>query len=131
MQGVYVGSRPIKVGPATPKAKQDDSFAGHHHHGHQGVGASAGYGYGAAAGFGAAPSARGGMMDPSNPNYNPQVDPYNTTLFIGNLDEAVTEHLLWQSFARFGNLDSVRVTPQKRCGFVHFNDRNSAETALN
>ncbi|KAK4796851.1 hypothetical protein SAY86_029177 [Trapa natans] len=57
-------------------------------------------------------------------------DPNNTTIFVGALDQSVTDDLLRQVFGQFGELHSVKIPAGKRCGFVHFVNRASAEQAL-
>lgn len=57
-------------------------------------------------------------------------DPTNTTIFVGNLDGNVTDDLLKQVFGQYGQLLHVKIPVGKRCGFVQFADRSSAEEAL-
>ncbi|KAL8461398.1 hypothetical protein ACS0TY_031940 [Phlomoides rotata] len=57
-------------------------------------------------------------------------DPTNTTIFVGNLDANVTDDLLRQVFGQYGQLPHVKIPVGKRCGFVQFADRSSAEEAL-
>jgi len=57
-------------------------------------------------------------------------DPNNTTLFVGGLDSTVTVEMLTQSFVQFGELVHVKIPAGKRCGFVQFSNRASAEVAL-
>lgn len=40
-------------------------------------------------------------------------------VFIGNIDEMVTEPMLIQEFGRFGPIDQVKILPEKRIAFVH------------
>ncbi|VFQ81708.1 unnamed protein product [Cuscuta campestris] len=54
----------------------------------------------------------------------------NTTLFVGNLDTNVTDDALRQVFSNYGQVLNVKIPAGKRCGFVQFADRNSAEEAL-
>ncbi|PON38410.1 Splicing factor-like protein [Parasponia andersonii] len=61
------------------------------------------------------------------PNEN---DPNNTTIFVGNLDSNVTDDHLRQVFSQYGELVHVKIPTGKRCGFVQFADRSSAEEAL-
>ena len=55
----------------------------------------------------------------------------NTTVFVGNLDPAVTEAQLHQHFQGFGNILQVKIPANRGCGFVKFDSHDSAEKALN
>ncbi|KAL5548346.1 hypothetical protein UlMin_003577 [Ulmus minor] len=57
-------------------------------------------------------------------------DPNNTTIFVGGLDSSVNDDLLRQVFGQFGELVHVKIPVGKRCGFVQFVQRASAEQAL-
>ncbi|KAF5478888.1 hypothetical protein F2P56_005413 [Juglans regia] len=57
-------------------------------------------------------------------------DRNNTTIFVGGLDSSVTDDLLRQVFGQFGELVHVKIPMGKRCGFVQFASRASAEQAL-
>ncbi|KQJ84715.1 hypothetical protein BRADI_5g22410v3 [Brachypodium distachyon] len=57
-------------------------------------------------------------------------DPNNTTIFVGGLDPNVTEDALKQVFAPYGEVIHVKIPVGKRCGFVQFVNRPSAEQAL-
>ncbi|XP_031118901.1 polyadenylate-binding protein RBP45-like isoform X2 [Ipomoea triloba] len=66
---------------------------------------------------------------------NPQAsqgesDPNNTTIFVGGLDPNVTEEHLRQVFSPYGELVHIKIVAGKRCGFVQFATRASAEQAL-
>lgn len=63
----------------------------------------------------------------ANPGDN---DPTNTTIFVGGLDENVSDDILRQVFSQFGELVHVKIPTGKRCGFVQFADRACAEQAL-
>ncbi|XP_058209692.1 polyadenylate-binding protein RBP45-like isoform X2 [Rhododendron vialii] len=63
----------------------------------------------------------------ANPGEN---DPTNTTIFVGGLEENVSDDLLRQVFGQFGELVHVKIPAGKRCGFVQFADRACAEQAL-
>jgi RNA recognition motif-containing protein len=41
-------------------------------------------------------------------------------VYIGNLDETVTEQTLRDDLARFGPIDQVKIVRDKNIGFVHF-----------
>ncbi|KAH0902417.1 hypothetical protein HID58_041920 [Brassica napus] len=58
-------------------------------------------------------------------------DPTNTTIFVGALDESVTEDGLKSVFGQFGELVHVKIPAGKRCGFVQYANRACAEQALN
>ncbi|VFQ91802.1 unnamed protein product [Cuscuta campestris] len=57
-------------------------------------------------------------------------DPNNTTIFVGGLDPNVSEDLLRSVFSPYGELVHVKIVAAKRCGFVQFSNRPSAEQAL-
>ncbi|EPS64177.1 hypothetical protein M569_10604, partial [Genlisea aurea] len=57
-------------------------------------------------------------------------DPTNTTIFVGNLDANVIEEHLRQVFGQYGELLHVKIPVGKRCGFVQFGERRSAEEAI-
>ncbi|KAG5246755.1 hypothetical protein OIU77_022023 [Salix suchowensis] len=57
-------------------------------------------------------------------------DPNNTTIFVGNLDSNVMDDNLKELFGQFGQLLHVKIPAGKRCGFVQFAERSSAEEAL-
>ncbi|XP_047062617.1 RNA-binding protein L-like isoform X1 [Lolium rigidum] len=56
------------------------------------------------------------------PNYLP--------IFVGGLDPNVSEDVLKQVFAPYGEVVHVKIPIGKRCGFVQFANRPSAEQAL-
>lgn len=58
------------------------------------------------------------------------LDPRNTTIFVGNLDPTVSESTLRRAFEEFGTVAYAKVTPKKGCGFVHFFDRAEAVAAI-
>ncbi|CAA6658222.1 unnamed protein product [Spirodela intermedia] len=58
------------------------------------------------------------------------IDPSNTTIFVGGLDASVTDELLKQVFGQYGELVGVKIPVGKRCGFVQFASRACAEEAL-
>uniref|UniRef100_A0A6N2KX02 RRM domain-containing protein n=1 Tax=Salix viminalis TaxID=40686 RepID=A0A6N2KX02_SALVM len=57
-------------------------------------------------------------------------DPNNTTIFVGNLDSNVMDDNLKELFGQYGQLLHVKIPAGKRCGFVQFAERSSAEEAL-
>ncbi|KAF2552360.1 hypothetical protein F2Q68_00037475 [Brassica cretica] len=52
-------------------------------------------------------------------------------IFVGALDESVTEDVLKSVFGQFGELVHVKIPAGKRCGFVQYAIRGCAEQALN
>ncbi|KAI8821991.1 uncharacterized protein EV422DRAFT_495262 [Fimicolochytrium jonesii] len=40
-------------------------------------------------------------------------------VFLGNIDESVTDTVLHQEFGKFGPIDQVKILPDKRIAFVH------------
>jgi len=59
----------------------------------------------------------------------PPTDQTITTLWVGNLDEKVTEEELRGVFSKFGEAQ-YRMVPAKACAFVSFNARPAAEAAM-
>ncbi|KAL6880437.1 hypothetical protein ACP4OV_012002 [Aristida adscensionis] len=57
-------------------------------------------------------------------------DPNNSRLFVGCLDQSVTEEDLKQTFSPYGELVDVKVLEGKFCGFVSYSERASAEEAM-
>jgi RNA recognition motif-containing protein len=57
-------------------------------------------------------------------------DPNNTTIFVGGLDSNVNEDHLKQVFTPYGEIGYVKIPLGKRCGFVQFTSRSSAEEAI-
>lgn len=114
MQGVYCGSRPMRISTATPKNKG----------GPNGGSVSPG-------------SNQQGMyqVPPNAPYYGSQgvnqfTDPNNTTVFVGGLSGYVSEDELRSYFNNFGEITYVKIPPGKGCGFVQFVTRQSAEAAI-
>lgn len=58
------------------------------------------------------------------------LDPTNTTLFIGGLSSNVVEEQLRAVFSQFGDIIYVKIPQGKGCGFVQFVLRASAERAM-
>lgn len=42
------------------------------------------------------------------------------SLWVGNIDETITIDSLNQIFSTFGPIESIRLLPEKECGFVNF-----------
>jgi hypothetical protein len=59
-----------------------------------------------------------------------ELDPTNTTLFIGGLSGGVTEEQLRSIFGRYGDIVYAKIPQGKGCGFVQFVDRAAAEVAM-
>ncbi|XP_047335192.1 polyadenylate-binding protein RBP47-like [Impatiens glandulifera] len=103
MNGVYCSSRPMRIGPATPRK----SSGYQHQFFSQGV-------------------SNGAL----NQGLQSEVDFTNTTIFVGGLDPSVTDEDLRQPFSQYGEIVSVKIPVGKGCGFVQFVNRNNAEDAL-
>jgi len=67
---------------------------------------------------------------PSAQGVQSDSDPNNTTIFVGGLDPNVTEDMLKQVFIPHGEVVHVKIPVGKRCGFVQYANRSSAEEAL-
>lgn len=59
-----------------------------------------------------------------------ELDPTNTTLFIGGLSAGVTEEQLRAIFVRYGDVVYTKIPQGKGCGFVQFVNRADAEAAM-
>lgn len=100
MNGVYCSTRPMRIGPATPRK-------------------SLGYQQG---GYGSNGNSAHGSQS--------EGDSSNTTIFVGGLDSSVTDDELKQPFSQHGEIISVKIPIGKGCGFVQFANRSNAEEAL-
>lgn len=65
-----------------------------------------------------------GMFHPSD------LDPSNTTAFVGNVNSDVTEEDISQVFRRCGDIVSIKLLRAKGCAFVTYAERSSAERAI-
>lgn len=59
-----------------------------------------------------------------------ELDPTNTTLFIGGLSGGVTEDQLRAIFQSYGDVVYTKIPQGKGCGFVQFVNRPDAERAM-
>lgn len=100
MNGVYCSTRPMRIGPATPRKSIGYQQGGYSSNGN---------------------SAQGSQSDG---------DTSNTTIFVGGLDPSVTDEELRQPFSQYGEIMSVKIPVGKGCGFVQFANRGNAEEAL-
>ncbi|KIJ69461.1 hypothetical protein HYDPIDRAFT_24298 [Hydnomerulius pinastri MD-312] len=74
-----------------------------------------------------APNSQGRAVSPkSDANNNNQLQTPTRSLWIGNLDSAVTSEQLIHVFAPYGAIESLRLLPEKECGFVNFVDQADA-----
>lgn len=64
------------------------------------------------------------------PLHPSDLDPTNTTLFIGGLSSQVIEDQLRMVFGQFGDIIYVKIPQGKGCGFVQYVLRSSAERAM-
>ncbi|XP_076904596.1 polyadenylate-binding protein RBP47C'-like [Bidens hawaiensis] len=72
-----------------------------------------------------------GLATPKKPpTYQSDGDSNNTTIFVGGLDSSVSDEDLKQPFIQYGEILSVKIPVGKGCGFVQFDNRASAEEAL-
>ncbi|TFK26389.1 pumilio/RRM domain-containing protein [Coprinopsis marcescibilis] len=74
-----------------------------------------------------APSAQQNRsLSPKSENQNNQAQTPTRSLWIGNLDSSVTSEQLIHIFAPYGAIESLRLLPEKECGFVNFVDQSDA-----
>mmetsp|Transcript_11221 Transcript_11221/g.14566 ORF Transcript_11221/g.14566 Transcript_11221/m.14566 type:complete len:420 (-) Transcript_11221:3-1262(-) len=52
-----------------------------------------------------------------------------TSLWIGNMDDSISQQDLKDVFYQYGELASIRMIPRQRCAFVEFTLRDAAERA--
>lgn len=74
--------------------------------------------------------ATGPPPPPSPFNDNSGSDPNNTTVFVGGLANGLNEDTLQALFESFGTIVNIKVPQGKGCGFVKFQQREDAETAI-
>ncbi len=58
-------------------------------------------------------------------------DPSNTTVFVGGINDSVTEKVLRDTFSSAGEIQTVTTPPGRGCAFVTFVHRASAEHVIN
>ncbi|KAI0317820.1 hypothetical protein OF83DRAFT_97653 [Amylostereum chailletii] len=73
-----------------------------------------------------APSQQQGGRSLSPKNETTQIQTPTRSLWIGNLDSSVTSEQLIHVFAPYGAIESLRLLPEKECGFVNFVDQADA-----
>ncbi|KAH7916035.1 hypothetical protein BJ138DRAFT_1053629 [Hygrophoropsis aurantiaca] len=73
-----------------------------------------------------APGSQGRAVSPKSENTSSQIQTPTRSLWIGNLDSAVTSEQLIHVFAPYGAIESLRLLPEKECGFVNFVDQADA-----
>ncbi|KDQ59430.1 hypothetical protein JAAARDRAFT_620822 [Jaapia argillacea MUCL 33604] len=73
-----------------------------------------------------APSTQGRAVSPKSESSNTQIQTPTRSLWIGNLDSGVTAEQLIHVFAPYGAIESLRLLPEKECGFVNFVDMADA-----
>nr|CAB3457274.1 unnamed protein product [Digitaria exilis] len=129
MNGVYCSSRPMRIGPATPR-KSSGSITSStvtistNFHTHF----FALWNTTAVVSF---PFSSGNGTSGSNgSSARSDGDLTNTTVFVGGLDPNVSEEDLRQTFSQYGEISSVKIPVGKQCGFVQFAQRKNAEDAL-
>ncbi|KAG6813626.1 hypothetical protein H0H92_009243 [Tricholoma furcatifolium] len=73
-----------------------------------------------------APSSQNRSLSPKSEQTSSQTQTPTRSLWIGNLDSAVTSEQLIRHFAPYGAIESLRLLPEKECGFVNFVDQADA-----
>ena len=63
------------------------------------------------------------------PSLNPPDDESVKTLYVGGLDARITEQDLKDQFYAHGEIESIRLVPQRACAFVSYTTREAAEKA--
>ncbi|KAI0747952.1 hypothetical protein C8Q80DRAFT_1270408 [Daedaleopsis nitida] len=65
-------------------------------------------------------------ISPKSENASTQMQTPTRSLWIGNLDGSFTSEQLIHVFAPYGAIESLRLLPEKECGFVNFVDQVDA-----
>ncbi|XP_006458422.1 hypothetical protein AGABI2DRAFT_176766 [Agaricus bisporus var. bisporus H97] len=65
-------------------------------------------------------------VSPKSEGQSSQIQTPTRSLWIGNLDSSVTSEQLIHVFAPYGAIESLRLLPEKECGFVNFVDQADA-----
>lgn len=117
MNGQNIGSRQVRISVATPKSKmmQQQQMGGHM--GHMGYGQQYGQ----------------QMQHHYNQGYHQQQqqpDQNSTTVFVGGIPAHIGEDELRGVFQPIGDIVSIKVPPNKGCGFIQFAYRGHAEMAI-
>lgn len=73
-----------------------------------------------------APNNHTRSVSPKSEGPSAQLQTPTRSLWIGNLDSAVTSEQLIHVFAPYGAIESLRLLPEKECGFVNFVDQADA-----
>ncbi|KAH9483775.1 Pumilio domain-containing protein C56F2.08c [Psilocybe cubensis] len=73
-----------------------------------------------------APGGHNRSVSPKSEQPSTQLQTPTRSLWIGNLDSAVTSEQLIHVFAPYGAIESLRLLPEKECGFVNFVDQADA-----
>ncbi|KAI8977017.1 RNA dependent RNA polymerase-domain-containing protein [Mycotypha africana] len=94
MQGVYVGSRAVRVSIARPRSAFQNN-------------------------------------NPNNMSLNPNVPEHEiTTVFVGGLNNTITEEELRGYFGTYGDILAVKLIPNKNIAFIQYDKRSSAEQSI-
>ncbi|CAG8452664.1 273_t:CDS:2 [Ambispora gerdemannii] len=73
-----------------------------------------------------------GKPSPVPPNVQVAVSTQNASrnVYLGNLDDTITEQVLRDDLAKFGTIETVKIVREKNIGFVHFLTISSAIKAV-
>jgi pre-mRNA-splicing factor RBM22/SLT11 len=63
------------------------------------------------------------------PSLEPPEDTTIRTLYVGGLDERITEDDIKDFFYAYGEIESIRLVPQRACAFVTYTTREDTEKA--
>jgi len=133
MTGQFIGSRPVKVAPASNSKKPSGPMGGY------GGASTSSSSYGSSSMNSGGYSQYGGGGSYHQPSSGHSMshrqqdaDGGNTTIYVGNLDGNTTdENVLRHTFSIYGPILSVKIPSNNRhCGFVQFADRSQAERAM-
>jgi RNA recognition motif-containing protein len=73
-----------------------------------------------------------GKPSPVPPQVQISVNAQNATrnVYLGNLDDSITESVLREDLGKFGTIDTVKIVREKNIGFVHFLSISTAMKAV-
>ncbi|KAG9293537.1 hypothetical protein G9A89_005540 [Geosiphon pyriformis] len=73
-----------------------------------------------------------GKPSPVPPNVQVAVSTQNASrnVYLGNLDDSITEAVLREDLSKFGAIDTIKIVREKNIGFVHFLTISSAVKAV-
>lgn len=137
MNGLTLGSRPIRVSLATPKKSTlrdrgpfSNAIGGHAFGGNPYAGEEWWQHH--------VDASSGTFQGDAHPPHAPQSRAPNTTVFVGNVPHTTEEEELQEAFAPFGTITEMKIAPSKELrkpnrpayAFIHFAEPSEAQAAI-